>query len=195
MTLLADHQIKRRALEENMITPFVSNQVREVGDKKVISYGLSSYGYDFRVADEFMLFKNHDDIAQGFSRTIDPLSFDENICEKLTTDILVLPPRGFALARSIEYFNIPRDVLALCTGKSTLARCGINVNLMTPAEPNWSGYLTIEISNTTNLYCNIYANQGISQMLFFKGEYEPMVSYEDRGGKYQNQSGIVLPKG
>jgi dCTP deaminase len=166
-----------------MIEPFVENQVRE----GVISYGLSSYGYDIRVANEFKIFTN------VFSVTVDPKQFDPKSMIDFNGDVCIIPPNSFALARTVEYFRIPRDTLTICVGKSTYARCGIIVNV-TPFEPEWEGYVTLEISNTTPLPAKIYANEGIAQVLFFQGDEVCEVSYADRKGKYQNQQGILLPR-
>jgi dCTP deaminase len=171
------------AQEHGMIEPFVENQVRQ----GVISYGLSSYGYDIRVADEFKIFTNI------FSVTVDPKQFDTKSMIDFVGDICIIPPNSFALARTVEYFRIPRNTLTICVGKSTYARCGIIVNV-TPFEPEWEGYVTLEISNTTPLPAKIYANEGIAQVLFFEGDAECEVSYADRKGKYQKQQGILLPK-
>jgi dCTP deaminase len=171
------------ALEHRMIEPFEDRQVRE----GVVSYGLSSYGYDIRVADEFKVFTNIN------STVIDPKNFDPNAFVDIKADVCIVPPNSFALARTVEYFRIPRDVLTVCLGKSTYARCGIIVNV-TPFEPEWEGTVTLEISNTTPLPAKIYANEGIAQVLFFRGEEEPEISYKDKGGKYQSQVGVTLPK-
>jgi dCTP deaminase len=171
------------AQEHGMIEPFVENQVRQ----GVISYGLSSYGYDIRVANEFKIFTN------VFSVTVDPKQFDTKSMIDFVGDICIIPPNSFALARTVEYFRIPRNTLTICVGKSTYARCGIIVNV-TPFEPEWEGYVTLEISNTTPLPAKIYANEGIAQVLFFEGDAECEVSYADRKGKYQKQQGILLPK-
>src|SRR5438445_9404162 len=171
------------ALEHRMIDPFVENQVRA----GVISFGLSSYGYDIRVADEFKVFTNIN------STVIDPKAFDPRSFVDLETDVCIVPPNSFALARTVEYFRIPRDVLTVCLGKSTYARCGIIVNV-TPFEPEWEGTATLEISNTTPLPAKIYANEGIAQVLFFQSDEECEVSYADKKGKYQAQVGITLPR-
>jgi dCTP deaminase len=171
------------AHEQQMIEPFVENQVRA----GVISYGLSSYGYDIRVANEFKIFTN------VFSVTVDPKQFDPKSMIDFNGDVCIIPPNSFALARTVEYFRIPRDTLTICVGKSTYARCGIIVNV-TPFEPEWEGYVTLEISNTTPLPAKIYANEGIAQVLFFQGDEVCEVSYADRKGKYQNQQGILLPR-
>ena len=166
-----------------MIEPFADSQVRE----GVISYGVSSYGYDIRVADEFKIFTNL------YSAVVDPKAFDAKSMEDFTGEICVIPPNSFALARTVEYFRIPRSVLTICVGKSTYARCGIIVNV-TPFEPEWEGYVTLEISNTAPLPARIYANEGIAQVLFFQAEEMCEVSYADKKGKYQKQETIVLPK-
>src|SRR5512135_298431 len=179
----SDRWIRRTALEHGMINPFSEKQVRE----GVISYGLSSYGYDLRVADEFKVFTNIN------ATVVDPKNFDERSFVTVRSDCAIIPPNSFALARSIEYFRIPRDVLTICVGKSTYARCGIIVNV-TPFEPEWEGFVTLEISNTTPLPAKIYANEGIAQVLFFEGDEPPEVSYADKKGKYQKQQGVTLPK-
>jgi dCTP deaminase len=171
------------AQTQEMISPFCEKQMRE----GVISYGLSSYGYDLRVADEFKIFTNVN------SAVVDPKSFDERSFVSVRADSVMVPPNSFALARSVEYFKIPRDVLTICVGKSTYARCGIIVNV-TPFEPEWEGFVTLEISNTTPLPAKIYANEGLCQILFFQSDEVCQVSYKDKAGKYQNQTGIVLPK-
>jgi dCTP deaminase len=177
-----DRWIKKMAYK-GMIEPFEEGLVRE----GVISYGVSSYGYDMRVADEFKIFTNIN------STVVDPKNFDSKSFVEFRGDVCIIPPNSFVLARSVEYFRIPRDVLVLCIGKSTYARCGIIVNV-TPLEPSWEGFVTIEISNTTPLPAKIYANEGIAQLIFLKAEEECEVSYADRKGKYQAQQGIVLPK-
>jgi dCTP deaminase len=181
--LKPDHWIRKMAAEEGMIEPFADSQVRD----GVISYGVSSYGYDIRVADEFKIFTN------VYSAVVDPKNFAENSMVDYKGEICVIPPNSFALARTIEYFRIPRDVLTICLGKSTYARCGIIVNV-TPFEPEWEGYVTLEISNTTPLPARIYANEGIAQVLFFQADEECETSYADKKGKYQKQEAIVLPK-
>lgn len=173
----------RDMARKGMIEPFEENLVRQ----GVISYGISSYGYDMRIADEFKIFTNINNTV------VDPKNFDPKSFVEFKGDVCIIPPNSFALARSVEYFRIPRDVLVICIGKSTYARCGIIVNV-TPLEPCWEGYLTIEISNTTPLPAKIYANEGIAQLIFLKAEEECEVSYADRKGKYQAQQGIVLPK-
>ena len=171
------------ALEHKMIEPFEDRQVRA----GVISYGLSSYGYDIRVADEFKIFTNIN------STVVDPKSFDARNFVDLTADVCIIPPNSFALAKTVEYFRIPRDVLTVCVGKSTYARCGLIVNV-TPFEPEWEGYVTLEISNTTPLPAKVYANEGIAQVLFFQSDEPCEVSYADKKGKYQKQQGLTLPR-
>jgi len=183
MAIKADTWIKRMALQHKMIDPFVDDQVRT----GVISYGLSSYGYDIRVADDFKVFTN------VYGSVVDPKNFDPKSFVDMRTDVCVIPPNSFALARTIEYFRIPRDVLTVCLGKSTYARCGIIVNV-TPFEPEWEGFVTIEISNTTPLPAKIYANEGIAQVLFFQSDEPCARSYADKKGKYQAQQGLTLPK-
>ena len=180
-----DRWIKEMAEKYGMIEPFFDRQVRYEEDRKVISYGLSSYGYDLRVGNKFFLFT---DINNSL---VDPKNFNENSFVKVEGDYCIIPPNSFALASSIEYFRIPRDVITICIGKSTYARCGIIVNV-TPFEPGWEGYVTLEISNTTPLPAKIYANEGLAQVLFYQGE--PCdVSYADRGGKYMGQRELTLP--
>ncbi|MBN2256398.1 MAG: dCTP deaminase [Anaerolineaceae bacterium] len=183
MGLKPDHWITKMATEHNMIEPFAPGQVRE----GVISYGVSSYGYDIRVADEFKIFTN------VYSAIVDPKKFDARSMVDYKGDVCIIPPNSFALARTVEYLRIPRGVLTICLGKSTYARCGIIVNV-TPFEPEWHGYVTLEISNTTPLPAKIYANEGIAQVLFFEADEECLVSYADKKGKYQNQQVIELPK-
>lgn len=183
MGLKPDHWIRQMAIEQKMIDPFVEDQVRD----GVISYGVSSYGYDIRVADEFKVFTN------VFGATVDPKHFDTKSMVDIKAEVCVIPPNSFALARTVEYFRIPRKVLTVCLGKSTYARCGIIINV-TPFEPEWEGYVTLEISNTTPLPARIYANEGIAQVLFFESETECEISYADRKGKYQKQRDIELPK-
>jgi len=183
MTIMSDRWITRMANEFGMIEPFEGRQVRS----GVISYGVSSYGYDMRVAREFRIFTN------VMSSIVDPKNFDPKSFVEFEGDVCIVPPNSFALARSIEYFRIPRNILTVTVGKSTYARCGIITNV-TPFEPEWEGYVTLEISNTTPLPAKIYANEGIAQVLFFRGEEEPEVSYKDKGGKYQAQRGVTLPK-
>ena len=181
--LKSDRWIRKMAIERDMINPFSEKQVRE----GVISYGLSSYGYDLRVADEFKIFTNVN------CTVVDPKNFDERSFVTISSDCAIVPPNSFALARSVEYFKIPRDTLTICVGKSTYARCGIIVNV-TPFEPEWEGFVTLEISNTTPLPAKIYANEGLCQVLFFLSDEDCEVSYKDKKGKYQAQSGIVLPR-
>ena len=183
MAIKSDRWIRRMALEHDMISPFNEKQVRE----GVISYGLSSYGYDLRVADEFKIFTNVNNAI------VDPKKFDQTSFVDVHKDVCIVPPNSFALARSVEYFKIPRDVLTICVGKSTYARCGIIVNV-TPFEPEWEGFVTLEISNTTPLPAKIYANEGLCQILFFQSDEPCETSYKDKKGKYQGQRGIVLPK-
>jgi len=183
MAIKSDRWIRRMATEQDMINPFNDRQVRE----GVISYGVSSYGYDLRVADEFKIFTNVN------SAIVDPKNFDERSFMTVRGDSVLIPPNSFALARSVEYFKIPRDVLTICVGKSTYARCGIIVNV-TPFEPEWEGFVTLEISNSTPLPAKIYANEGLCQILFFQSDEQCETSYKDKKGKYQKQSGIVLPK-
>jgi len=187
MTIKSDRWITRMANDHGMISPFEEFQVREGAEGKVISYGTSSYGYDVRCADDFKVFTNI------HSATVDPKHFDEQSFVDVKGDVCVIPPNSFALARTIEYFRIPRNVLTICLGKSTYARCGIIVNV-TPLEPEWEGHVTLEFSNTTTLPAKIYANEGVAQMLFFESDEECAVSYRDRGGKYQGQQGVTLPK-
>ena len=188
MTIKSDNWIKQKAQSDGMIEPFEENQVRVTNDQsKVISYGLSSYGYDVRCANEFKVFTNI------HSSIVDPKSFDEKSFVDITSDVCIIPPNSFALARTIEYFRIPRNVLTICLGKSTYARCGIIVNV-TPLEPEWEGHVTLEFSNTSNLPAKIYAGEGVAQMLFFESDEVCEVSYKDRGGKYQGQTGVTLPK-
>ena len=183
MAIKSDRWIREMAQTQQMIDPFCEKQMRE----GVISYGLSSYGYDLRVADEFKIFTNVN------SAVVDPKKFDERSFVSIRADSIMVPPNSFALARSVEYFKIPRDVLTLCVGKSTYARCGIIVNV-TPFEPEWEGFVTLEISNSTPLPAKIYANEGLCQILFFQSDEPCQVSYKDKAGKYQKQTGIVLPK-
>jgi dCTP deaminase len=183
MAIKSDNWIKRMALEHRMIEPFVDDQVRS----GVISYGVSSYGYDVRVGDEFKVFTN------VFNTVVDPKNFDSRSFVDIKADVCIIPPNSFALASTIEYFRVPRDILTVCLGKSTYARCGIIVNV-TPFEPEWEGHVTIEISNTTPLPAKIYANEGIAQVLFFQADEVCAVSYKDKQGKYQAQRGVTLPR-
>jgi dCTP deaminase len=183
MSIQSDGWIREQAIERRMIEPFSEEQIAD----GVISYGLSSYGYDLRVSDEFKVFTNVN------SAIIDPKAFDERSFVSVQAESVIIPPNSFALSRSVEYFRIPRDVLTICVGKSTYARCGILVNV-TPLEPEWEGHVTLEISNTTPLPARIYANEGLCQVLFFRSDRPCEVSYADRNGKYQRQRGIVLPR-
>ena len=183
MAIKADKWIRRMALDENMIEPFVDGQVRE----GVISYGLSSYGYDIRVSNEFKIFTNVHSVV------VDPKHFNPNSFIDYHGDVCVIPPNSFVLAQTVEYFRIPRNVLTICVGKSTYARCGLIVNV-TPFEPEWEGFVTLEISNTTPLPARIYANEGIAQVLFFESDEICDTSYADRKGKYQKQQKIELPR-
>ena len=183
MAILSDKWIREKALNEGMIDPFVEAQRRD----GCISYGLSSYGYDARVAEDFKIFTNVN------SSVVDPKAFDPDSFVDRKTEVCVIPPNSFALARTVEYFRVPRDVLVICLGKSTYARCGIIVNV-TPLEPEWEGHVTLEFSNTTPLPARIYANEGVAQMLFFQSDEVCETSYRDRGGKYQGQTGVTLPR-
>lgn len=186
VSIQPDHWIERMARERRMIEPFVAEQVARHDGGGVISYGLSSYGYDIRVADEFQIFTNVN------STVVDPKAFDERSFVPFRGPVCTIPPNSFALARTVEYLRIPRDVLTICVGKSTYARCGIIVNV-TPFEPEWEGFVTLEISNTSPLPARIYANEGIAQVLFFRADEECRVSYADKQGKYQGQQGIMGP--
>src|ERR1700759_2677084 len=183
MSIKRDTWITRMAREHKMSEPFVDDQVRQ----GVISYGVSSYGYDVRVGNEFKVFTN------VFNTVVDPKNFDPKSFVDIVADECVIPPNSFALASTIEYFRIPRDVLTVCLGKSTYARCGIIVNV-TPFEPEWEGHVTLEFSNTTNLPAKIYANEGVAQVLFFESDEVCEVSYADRAGKYMKQRGITVPR-
>ncbi len=183
MSVKSDKWIRRMAQEHRMIEPFCEKQVAD----GLISYGLSSYGYDIRIADEFKIFTNI------HSATVDPKNFDARSFIDVKADVCIIPPNSFALARTIEYFRIPRDVITVCVGKSTYARCGIIVNV-TPFEPEWEGIVTLEVSNTTPLPAKIYAGEGIAQVLFFEGDEPCETSYADRKGKYQSQAGLTLPR-
>ena len=183
MTVMPDSWIRQMATEQAMIDPFTD----KLSSHGVISYGLSSYGYDARVSDEFKIFTNVDNAL------VDPKDFSSKGFVDRKTDICVIPPNSFVLARTVEKFKIPRDVLVICLGKSTYARCGIIVNV-TPLEPEWEGHVTLEFSNTTNLPAKIYAGEGVAQMLFFESDEECEISYKDRDGKYQGQTGVTLPK-
>ncbi len=183
MSVKCDRWIRQMALEMKMIDPFVEKQVRA----GTISYGLSSYGYDIRLADEFKIFTNVN------STIVDPKEFDPRAFVDFRGDVCVIPPNSFALGRTVEYFRIPRNVITVCLGKSSYARCGIITNV-TPFEPEWEGFATLEISNTTPLPARVYAGEGIAQVLFFESDEECAVSYKDKKGKYQAQTGITLPK-
>ncbi len=187
MGIHADHWIRRMAKDHGMIEPFEEKLVRKNGDAQVISYGLSSYGYDLRVADEFKVFTN------VYNAVVDPKHFDPRSFVDIQGEYCLVPPNSFALARSVEYFRIPRDVLTLCVGKSTYARCGIIVNV-TPFEPEWEGHVTLEISNTTPLPAKIYSGEGLAQVLFLAANEPCETSYADRAGKYQSQRGITTPR-
>tara|TARA_B100001027_G_scaffold41070_1_gene26086 strand:+ start:345 stop:914 length:570 start_codon:yes stop_codon:yes gene_type:complete len=188
MTIKSDKWIKKMAQESRLIDPFIDKQVKHTEEAgSTISYGLSSYGYDVRCADEFKIFTNIN------SATVDPKNFDEGSFIDLKSEVCVIPPNSFALARTVEYFKIPRNVLTICLGKSTYARCGIIVNV-TPLEPEWEGHVTLEFSNTTSLPAKIYANEGVAQMLFFESDELCETSYADRKGKYQGQLGVTPPK-
>jgi len=187
MSIKSDKWIRRMAEAHGMIEPFEAGQVREADGKRIVSYGTSSYGYDIRCSNEFKLFTNIN------STIVDPKNFDPNSFVNVNADFCIIPPNSFALARTVEYFRIPRNVLTVCLGKSTYARCGIIVNV-TPFEPEWEGYVTLEFSNTTPLPAKIYANEGVAQVLFFESDEVCETSYKDRGGKYQGQKGVTLPK-
>jgi len=187
MSIKSDSWICRMAQSARMIEPFAPQQVRVAGGNKIISYGTSSYGYDVRCANEFKIFTNIN------STIVDPKNFDSGSFVDVTAAVCIIPPNSFALARTVEYFRIPRSVLTVCLGKSTYARCGIIVNV-TPLEPEWEGHVTLEFSNTTTLPAKIYANEGVAQMLFFESDEVCATSYKDRGGKYQGQQGVTLPK-
>jgi dCTP deaminase len=187
VTIKADKWIRRMAQEQGMIEPYEPAQVRYSGEQRLISYGTSSYGYDVRCSSHFKVFTNIN------SATVDPKNFDEDSFVDVVSDVCVIPPNSFALASTVEYFRIPRNVLTICLGKSTYARCGIIVNV-TPLEPEWEGHVTLEFSNTTTLPAKIYANEGVAQMLFFESDEPCEVSYKDRGGKYQGQTGVTLPR-
>ena len=186
MSIKADKWIRKMAQKHKMIEPFIDEQVKFVDGEKVISFGLSSYGYDLRVANEFKVFTNMNNAI------VDPKNFNNKAFIHIEGNSCIIPPNSFALARSMEYFRIPRDVLTMCIGKSTYARCGIIVNV-TPFEPEWEGFVTLEISNTTPLPAKIYANEGLAQILFYQSDEVCEVSYADRKGKYMNQVGITLP--
>ena len=187
MSIKSDRWIQKMAQEQGLITPFTANQISHNGGRRIVSYGTSSYGYDVRCANEFKVFTNIN------SAIVDPKQFDESSFVSIKADVCMIPPNSFALARTIEYFRIPRNILTLCVGKSTYARCGIIVNV-TPLEPEWEGHVTLEFSNTTPLPAKIYANEGVAQMLFLQSDEICRVSYRDRDGKYQGQKGVTLPK-
>ncbi|MBM4228678.1 MAG: dCTP deaminase [Gammaproteobacteria bacterium] len=187
MSVKADRWIRRMAQEQRMIEPFEPEQIRAVYGHRVISYGTSSYGYDIRCAPEFKVFTNIN------SAVVDPKNFDPSSFVDVNADVCIIPPNSFALARTVEYFRIPRNVLTICLGKSTYARCGIIVNV-TPLEPEWEGHVTLEFSNTTTLPAKIYANEGVAQVIFLESDEACEVSYRDRGGKYQAQTGVTLPR-
>jgi dCTP deaminase len=187
MSIKSDHWIRRMAAGHGMIEPFEAGQVRESGGARIVSYGTSSYGYDVRCAREFKVFTNIN------STIVDPKKFDPASFVDVEADVCIIPPNSFVLARTVEYFRIPRNVLVVCLGKSTYARCGIIVNV-TPLEPEWEGHVTLEFSNTTTLPAKVYANEGVAQMLFFESDEVCGTSYKDRGGKYQGQKGVTLPK-
>ena len=187
MAIKSDHWIRRMARDHAMIEPFEARQVKEVQGQRVVSYGTSSYGYDIRCSREFKIFTNIN------STIVDPKNFDEKSFVDFVGDVCIIPPNSFALARTVEYFRIPRNVLTICLGKSTYARCGIIVNV-TPFEPEWEGYVTLEFSNTTPLPAKIYANEGVAQVIFFESDEPCETSYKDRGGKYQGQRGVTVPK-
>jgi dCTP deaminase len=186
MSIKSDRWIRRMAAQ-GMIEPFEPGQVRTASNGKIISYGTSSYGYDVRCANEFKIFTNIN------STIVDPKDFDSKSFVDMVSDVCIIPPNSFALARTVEYFRIPRNVLTICLGKSTYARCGIIVNV-TPLEPEWEGHVTLEFSNTTTLPAKIYANEGVAQMLFLESDEVCETSYKDRGGKYQGQKGVTLPR-
>jgi len=189
MSVKSDRWIRRMAQQHRMIEPFEPNQIKQVNGHRVVSYGTSSYGYDIRCSSEFKLFTNIN------TTIVDPKNFDDKSFVDIHGDSCVIPPNSFALARTVEYFRIPRNVLTICLGKSTYARCGIIVNV-TPFEPEWEGYVTLEFSNTTPLPAKIYANEGVAQVIFFEADADDVceTSYKDRGGKYQGQKGVTLPK-
>jgi dCTP deaminase len=186
VTIKSDKWIRRMAAQ-GMIEPFEAGQVKESGGKRIVSYGTSSYGYDIRCSEEFKIFTNIN------STIVDPKAFDAGSFVDFKGPVCIIPPNSFALARTVEYFRIPRNVLTICLGKSTYARCGIIVNV-TPFEPEWEGYVTLEFSNTTPLPAKIYANEGVAQVVFFESDEVCETSYKDRGGKYQGQQGVTLPK-
>ena len=187
MSIKSDRWIRRMAEQHGMIEPFEPGQVREKDGDRIVSYGTSSYGYDVRCSGEFKIFTNIN------SAVVDPKNFDANSFVDIQSDICIIPPNSFALSRTVEYFRIPRDVLTICLGKSTYARCGIIVNV-TPLEPEWEGHITLEFSNTTPLPAKIYAHEGAAQVIFFESDEPCEISYKDRDGKYQGQKGVTLPR-
>ena len=189
MSVKSDRWIRKMAIENGMIEPFEPEQIKSINGERVVSFGTSSYGYDIRCSSEFKIFTNIN------STIVDPKNFDPDSFVDYQGDVCIIPPNSFALARTVEYFRIPRDVLTVCLGKSTYARCGIIVNV-TPFEPEWQGFVTLEFSNTTPLPAKIYANEGVAQVVFFQADAEDIceTSYKDRNGKYQGQSGVSLPK-
>ena len=187
MPIKSDRWIREMAEKHGMIEPFAPAQVRNNNSERVISYGVSSYGYDVRCSDEFRIFTNIN------SAIVDPKNFTDQSFVSIKSDVCIIPPNSFALAHTVEYFRIPRNILTICLGKSTYARCGIIVNV-TPLEPEWEGHVTLEFSNTTPLPAKIYANEGVAQMLFLESDEMCETSYKDRGGKYQGQTGVTLPK-
>ena len=187
MAVKPDRWIRRMAAEHGLIEPFEPHQVRERDGRRVISYGTSSYGYDIRCADEFKVFTNIN------SAIVDPKAFDDTSFVDICADVCIIPPNSFALARTVEYFRIPRRILTICLGKSTYARCGIIVNV-TPLEPEWEGHVTLEFSNTTPLPARVYANEGIAQVIFLESDESCEISYRDRQGKYMGQRGVTLPR-
>lgn len=186
MSIKSDKWIRKMATQQDMIVPFEERQVREKENQRTVSHGTSSYGYDIRCSNEFKVFTNIN------SAIVDPKNFNSESFVDVTADVCIIPPNSFALARSVEYFKIPRNVLVICLGKSTYARCGIIVNV-TPLEPEWEGHITLEFSNTTPLPAKIYANEGVAQLLFLESDEECEISYKDRAGKYQGQRGVTLP--
>ncbi len=187
MTIKSDRWIRRMALQHKLIEPFEPGQVKEVAGRRVVSYGTSSYGYDIRCSTEFKIFTNIN------STIVDPKAFDEKSFVDYRGEVCIIPPNSFALARTVEYFRIPRNVLTICLGKSTYARCGVIVNV-TPLEPEWEGHVTLEFSNTTPLPARVYANEGVAQVIFLESDEVCETSYRDRGGKYQGQKGVTLPR-
>lgn len=187
MSIKSDKWIRRMAEQHGMIEPYEPGQVRHINGQKIVSYGTSSYGYDVRCAREFKVFTNIN------SAVVDPKAFSEQSFVDIESDVCIIPPNSFALARTVEFFRIPRSVLTICLGKSTYARCGIIVNV-TPLEPEWEGHVTLEFSNTTPLPARIYAHEGVAQMLFLESDEDCSTSYADRGGKYQGQTGVTLPR-